>query len=344
MSKVSYTITHDSITVVFDGKPITVQRGATNFVPLRDALLAGQWLDARDHLQTANSLQRWARGRFTVDGDTISFDGQRLPSELNNRIVEMAANGADPDPLFKFWERLQLNPSARSVEQLWPFLNLVGIPLTSDGRFLAYKGVRTDYYDVHTGTILNTPGQIVTVQRNRVSDDPNTACHFGLHVGSLEYASSFGSRVVICMVDPRDVVCVPHDHSHQKMRVCEYTVVGHHGEGHMSSTTISDDDWDLDDSGDTAADESDESKDVEPKTFFLNERQEVREEAKQKLKSKSKVPVWAQILDAQDCNGLFEETMETLRRYATQRLKIVGASKIAGGKAALIDAIIAVRQ
>ncbi len=33
-------------------------------------------------------------------------------------------------------------------------------------------------------------------------------------------------KIVICKINPKDVVCVPHDMSQQKIRVCEYTVVG----------------------------------------------------------------------------------------------------------------------
>ena len=53
-----------------------------------------------------------------------------------------------------------------------------------------------------------------------------------VHVGALAYAITFcsggGSRIVICEVDPENVVCVPYDCSQQKMRVCEYKVIGHH--------------------------------------------------------------------------------------------------------------------
>ena len=95
---------------------------------------------------------------------------------------------------------------------------------SEDGCFLAYKGVNDDYTDVHTGKIINRVGRTVTMERNRISDDPSVGCHTGLHVGSEDYATGFGSRTVICKVNPRDVVSVPLDCECQKMRVCEYSV------------------------------------------------------------------------------------------------------------------------
>ena len=76
-----------------------------------------------------------------------------------------------------------------------------------------------------TGTIRNNIGDVVTMPRNAVEDDPKVACHVGLHVGSFSYANGFGRHLLTVKVDPADVVSVPEDHGNQKMRVCAYTVV-----------------------------------------------------------------------------------------------------------------------
>ena len=138
----------------------------------------------------------------------------------------MASEGKDPTIVMNFWERLSKNPSYRSVQQLWSFLRHQGIPMVPDGCFLAYKGVRSDFKDAHSGKFDNKPGAIHSMPRNKISDDPKEACHEGFHVGALQYAKDFSDRVVVCKVSPEDVVCVPYDHSAQKMRVCKYEVVG----------------------------------------------------------------------------------------------------------------------
>lgn len=229
---IPFTFTNESITVIYQGKPHVVQKGQPQFINLRNALMEERWDDVPGHLTISTSLTTWAKGRFSVNAamDTVSFDGSPLPKEINSRIISMSAAGKNPTALFLFYERLQRNPSMRSVEQLYAFLKHSGIPLTTDGCFLAYKGVKNDFTDAHTGKVDNRPGTVNKMSRNKISDDPREACHFGFHVGALQYAGGFSQRVVICKVDPEHVVCVPYDSSNQKMRVCEYKVIGNHGE------------------------------------------------------------------------------------------------------------------
>lgn len=312
-----YTVTRESAIVVMDGRLTTVKSGSPNFNALRQALIAENWSAVRDHLRADTSLVRWAKGHFSVVDGRVLFDGRAIPSDLNNRIFQMAAADENPEALFNFWERLQKNPSNRSVEQLWRFLNQIGIPLMADGCFLAYKGVRDDFKDVHSGTIENRPGAVIQMPRNQISDDPNTPCHVGLHVGAIEYATSFGPRTVICKVDPAHVVCVPNDHSSQKMRVERYEVIGLHGGAPMPSTTI--DELDL----------------PEPSEQYDGQTQAAPV-------AKNRPKKWTK-LDALDKFELMEQTLDTLRTYASKGLKMVGVWRTAGGKLGLIEAIIKAR-
>src|SRR5262249_46214547 len=144
------------------------------------------------------------------------------------RIVAMATNGENPTILFRFWERLSKNPSYRSVNQLYTFMKHSGIPLTTEGKILTYKAVRSDYRDCHSGKFDNHPGVTQKMPRNKISDDPQVACDEGFHVGAMGYVRNFGgsgSRIVVCEVDPENVVSIPHDARSQKMRVCEYKVI-----------------------------------------------------------------------------------------------------------------------
>lgn len=238
MNEIKYTLTRETLTLIHDGRTHSVQKDAPNFRPLREALLAEQWDEVPKHLTVGKSLEEWAKGEFKVENGVIRYKEEAIPRDLNNRILGMAQEGSDPTPLFRFWERLQKNPSMRSVEQLWSFLRHTNIPLTTNGTFYAYKGVKSNYRDAHSGTIDNSPGAVNRMSRNKISDDPRVACHFGFHVGALDYARGFSEQVVICEVDPEHVVCVPYDHSAQKMRVCEYKVVGNYSGVPLPSTIV----------------------------------------------------------------------------------------------------------
>jgi hypothetical protein len=81
--------------------------------------------------------------------------------------------------------------------------------------------------DWHSNSCYNGIGELLEMPRNGVDDDANRGCSKGYHVGSLEYASNFGganAKLLIVRVDPADVVSVPHDCAHQKVRTCRYTV------------------------------------------------------------------------------------------------------------------------
>lgn len=330
---IKYTSTAESLVVIFNGKTYTVKEGSPNFNNLRKALKDQNWDIVPDYLTVTGSITMWSNDKFkiTEQGD-VTFEGEAVPRDFGIRIKAMATAGEDPTPLFRFYERLRRNPSKRSVDQLWPFLSKVGIPITKDGCFLAYKGVDFSFMDKHTGTISNKPGTTVKLPRNSISDDPREACHFGLHVGAKSYASNFGDTVVVCKVDPEHVVCVPYDHSREKMRTCEYKVIGVDGQ-ELPSTVFDED-------------EDKHEKEVETPVAVKVE----------KVKSKGKEgedrPSATVITKAKsaghnfdgfaklDSKGLMEKSIEELRKYATHELEMVGASKIPGGKVALIKKII----
>jgi hypothetical protein len=120
------------------------------------------------------------------------------------------------------------NPSRRAVNELYSFLAHKNMPITDAGTFLAYKSVRSDYTDHHTGNFNNSIGNTLQMIRNNVCDDHNQGCSVGFHAGSLEYASSFGGQdsiLLIVEIDPADVVSVPSDCNCQKLRTCKYKVV-----------------------------------------------------------------------------------------------------------------------
>jgi len=331
---IPFTMTQEAITVILDGKTYTMAAGTPQYYAVRNCIFREDWSAISQHVSLTGALQQWLGDKFVVDGQTISYEGQLLPTSLAHRIWTMAAAGESPGPLFAFYERLSKNPSRRSVMQLWDFLAHAGIPLEPDGTFLAYKGVRYDFLDQHSGKFNNEPGAIHRMPRNQISDDPNQACHEGFHVGALEYAANFGARVVICRIDPEHVVCVPYDYSHQKMRVCEYTVVGNwvgDKDETMPSTTFVPDVEDANDAewgGDVEDEDDEDAYRIKPLVVITSK------------PTKPKAATFARM----NPGKLMAQSIDDLRKYASMHLKIVGASKLPGGKSALVSKILKVRK
>jgi hypothetical protein len=161
------------------------------------------------------------RNRYERDIEQV-LDIDDLP--VDKELVELIE---DRMPGWReFLERLKENPSRKVIEHLFRFLRACDrVTVDTDGMIYAYKGVRGDYKDVHSGRFDNRPGTTHSMPRNHVEDDPAVACAAGFHVGSYSYASNWGERVVLVKVDPADVVSVPYDHGSQKMRVCKYEVI-----------------------------------------------------------------------------------------------------------------------
>jgi len=326
MTAPSYTITNESVTVILNGKTHTVRKGEGAFEAAREAVLHEKWDDLPPLLVPGVGVEKWVGPPFRYDAGAgaLYYNDQKVPSRLNNRIVTMASDGHDPRSLLRFWDRLQANPSNRSVTQLFEFLDHAGIPIDEDGCILAYKSVDKNYKDHYSHTFDNRPGAVNKMPRNQISDDPRQSCDPGFHVGALSYAQTFGGsdkRVIIVKVDPAHVVSVPYDHSAQKMRVCEYSVVGNYG-SQLPDAAIKDTEVET------------------PKKSEVPAKADKPKEPKEALPSDDS---WKYLIDAPD-ETLDEAYLSDLRKYARHHLLIVRASKIPGGKPALLERIRDVRR
>lgn len=325
-----YTITPDVAIVPIDGKPVFVPASDERYAALVGHLLAKRFADAAALLATPDKLLRTWDARFTLTPlGEIVLNGETLPALFTGRVLEMAKAGEDPAPIFAFAARLAKNPSANSRAQLFRFLQHKHLAITPEGFVLAYKAVRQDYLDWHSCTYKNTPGTTLSMPREAVDPDSAMHCSTGFHVGTLSYAQSFrnGGILLICRVDPADVVSVPDDCDCQKMRVCSYYVVGHYG-AELSSTTSSED-------SEVEADDTELSVPVSGAALAAA------------LTPTSTVPFtipqrWLRMA-SMDTADLMQLSMDTLRLLAMRGFRIVGAARIPGGKEGLVAAINRVR-
>lgn len=251
MTNIQFQITGDGSggeTLTFinsDGGFVTINSANPGYDEARAAVLAGDADSAVAHSVPLTSITARLRGvsaSFDSDGTMVTYDGRRLSERLSETLVGMARrNDKGIIALAAFIGLLDENPSANSVNQLFDWIDSAGLVLSEDGHIIAYKGVHQDaagdYRSVssgtasvngveHTGKIRNNVGDVVTMKRNAVTDDPGIACHQGLHAGSHNYASNFGRYLLTVKINPADVVSVPKDSNAEKMRVSRYEVVG----------------------------------------------------------------------------------------------------------------------
>jgi len=250
-----YIVQGSNITVVIGTTPHTVSKSHIAYNKLLAAIKAGEWETVQDIIEPKQVVLNFGQGNVSIQGDKIFWKGREMHNALTKRMVAMIQEDFPVDPLVAFMENLMENPSKRAVHELYGFLEKNTLPITSDGCFLAYKKVRQDYLDVHSGTVLNKPAAymtdedtaaleeavgknnevtvevvdgvtVVSMERNLVDDDQNRTCSTGLHFCSQDYLRSFGGeRIVILKINPRDVVSIPNDYNDSKGRCARYEIV-----------------------------------------------------------------------------------------------------------------------
>ena len=227
-----YLIQDKNIVVIIDNQPHTVTSTHIGYEKLKQAIKDNDWDAVKQVVDPAREILSYGAGHVAVQGSKVFYKEREMSGVLTNRLIEMYQDGFPVEPLIMFMENLMQNPSKRAVEELYGFLEKGNLPLTPDGYFLAYKKVRKDFLDCHSGTMDNSPGKIVEMERNEVDDDQNRTCSAGLHFCSKEYLPHFGghdSRTVILKINPRDVVSIPTDYNNAKGRACRYEVIGELG-------------------------------------------------------------------------------------------------------------------
>ena len=252
------------ITIFVEGKQHTILATDSNFASAVTAFEASDWDGLYNILNPAQVFQNlYAKyEQVEVKHGNVYVNDEPISNLIAGRILDFLAKGVDCLPVFKFITKLNLNPSARAVNELYTFLEHKFLPLTDNGNFLAYKALRDDYTDVHTGKFDNSVDNVLEMPRNKVDDNKEVGCSYGFHAGTLEYARGFrpcNGKLVVVEINPADVVSIPTDCECQKLRTCKYKVVSEYEVPledlayESRFTTDYDDDvdreWDEDDDG-----------------------------------------------------------------------------------------------
>jgi hypothetical protein len=266
MSKrVSYIVTDQNITVNYQGQTHIVKRTDPLAKGLLSALKENRLDDIPNLVSMARKMEQQSKGNVCVRDGELMVCGVKVPAALAHKIQKFMDEGLPYQPLLKFAENLQKNPSYRAVHELFGFLEKNDHPITETGNFIAYKRVKADFKDIHSGTFDNSPGQTLEMPRNLVNEDSTQTCSYGLHVANWQYAhTQFASHnagtdiMLEVEVSPADVVAIPVDYNNAKIRVCKYKVLGVVDKEHSDDVNLrvvnpvadNDDDNDNDDADD----------------------------------------------------------------------------------------------
>jgi hypothetical protein len=221
-----FILNGQNLSVYLKGKSYSINQSHPNFKKvvngMKDDLPED---DLIEMIRLKKDLEHVDGVEFCKDG-MIYLDGKPMSDALIKRFKFMIENEFPIDGFKKFIYNLAENPVKDSREELYGFLEACSLPITEDGHFLAYKRVGEKYMDCYTHTIDNSVGKVVEMPRELVNANRHEICSSGLHVCSHSYLSSIGgNHIMICKINPKDVVSVPVNYSNVKMRVCRYEII-----------------------------------------------------------------------------------------------------------------------
>ncbi len=249
-----YNITKDA---EFQGVTVTLDDGAThvigsdhpNYDKVVEALYPVQTLTDDELLSLISPFEAIYKTltklseRVSRKGSNLLFDGDVIKNALTDFIVKAQNDGDDEasKAYIAFLEKLYTNPSETSREHLFHFITANGLQVTPDGDVVLYKGTESSGLSSRAGygivngeefehaQLQNGLGYVIEIPRSKVNPDRGSLCSVGLHVGAYEYVRGEyrdqWPRLWTVLVNPRDVVAVPHDFQSSKIRVARYVVV-----------------------------------------------------------------------------------------------------------------------
>jgi hypothetical protein len=214
-------ISEDTLTVFLNSEPYLVEKTHPYYEKIVKAINKGKSakkiIKLIDKTEAIKNYLSSSTPFRIIDG-VIYYKGEPTHNVIADKVIQMFSEGFDIEPMFKFMQNLQDNPSYSAQQELYLFLEAGSLPITEDGCFLAYKSVNSNYRDYYSWTFDNSIGSICEVARS---------C--GMHASPYEYAISFGgsnSHLMVLKINPRDVVSIPKDYNNAKLRCCRYEVIG----------------------------------------------------------------------------------------------------------------------
>ena len=231
--KIPYIVTTTGISAYLCSRQYIISKEVSYFAEFLKAIVDDNDELVALEIHTSN-LRRMTEAAvlttdITVQGGHVLYKGEPVEPVISQRMVAMLDEKQPMQYMVNFLDNLMQNPSYRATQNLYPFIEYGNNPITPDGCFLAYKAVRENFFDIHSGKFDNSIGATPSMPRNRVDENPNRTCSNGLHVCSFDYLPHFShanGHVMVVKVNPRDVVAIPADYNNTKMRVSQYEVVG----------------------------------------------------------------------------------------------------------------------
>lgn len=223
-----------NLTVYNQAEEIFISTVATELPDYVKLITEGDWealvnkSSVLKNIQTKTSAITFdlIKNKFSLAGVTLNTEYEQLILNAYNQSLNEDNTDA-LHGLVNLVHRMNNANRMHKFSQLYEFLKHNDIKLLPDGNFVAFKYLAKDddgnYVDDYSKKIKQKVGDYVYTHENKVKDDPNITCSYGLHVAAWDYVAK-QQIIAQVVVHPEDVVSIPYDYDGAKMRAKGYLI------------------------------------------------------------------------------------------------------------------------
>lgn len=221
--------TDGTINAFINGQAYTLSSGGYYYPAALAAAKERDYGKLVEAIDLDKAVKNKSNGKVTFEDGVLRYNGAKIDNKLSRRVLELVGEGYKLDPFIKFMELCYQNPNPTVIDNLYDFMETMGIMLDEDGWVVGWKKVREDGYDYYSGTVLYEVGKTVKMNREECDENTQNSCSISLHVGSRNYAENLWykgqGKLLLVRVNPKNVVCVPEYSDWEKLRTCEMDVL-----------------------------------------------------------------------------------------------------------------------
>lgn len=216
-------------------KVYTAEPGHPNYGKICSALIDGK--ATLDQIVPMFDVKRaLSTDGFVIDDEGVAhYNGKALSAYITSRLSSSMIDGFGTGPIARFIEKTLANPNPEVHEDLLRWVEESMLPITEDGNIIAFKRVREDLKDIHSGKVQYSIGKITEIPRESCTFNRAEPCGPGLHFAGRGY--HFGSEslpLIMLEIDPADVTSFPKNEP--KGRCCRLRTVKIVSEGERDGT------------------------------------------------------------------------------------------------------------
>ena len=114
---IPYILTNDSLTVIIDGKSLTMNRDNPSFRSATQALQEEDYDKVEQMFDIPKAVVNFAEGNVSVTDGVVTYKGEEVHNYCVDKIRQFMTEGFPFKPLVRFFEKLMSNPYVRATHE-----------------------------------------------------------------------------------------------------------------------------------------------------------------------------------------------------------------------------------